>query len=1694
LRARYILSQWWTCLWLAACVLCLAACGREAGTFSVSFGFADEKPDPETEYTVYVRVKDEHWTTVAESPRALFDPDARLQFPSVRNGNSYTIVVELHTFENDRIAFFGRSKPFDLHPGTHVNVQVELAIQAVPRGVLRILEARGSTNVRSKVRERLVTLAFSASGATEATLANDEKLNRGKTTRPLDELTREDGEYRWPDWDLDAELCDEPPCLDGEREVYLQLTNSTGYHSEPVRADIELDTTPPELTSHRLEPMTAADGVPTTLQVIASEPLSATPEVSVVPADFSLTPNMESVPGEMFSFHYTVDAQALDQQAYQFQVKLVDIAGNENEVSLGGASELRIESELRALSAAIERLPAFAPFAGVPVFSRTDPVSGEPVRVRVTVESSRPYDDQQLRLIAQHGKGHTLDFEYVPGDSDKNHAVFTRTLADADPSGSYGLQLDWRDRSGRAGDPDGLRSFTIRDAPKAPRWGVVDSSLDERGEPRTLYIARPWGALTAGGHAALGDSLRGRVVQHAERAEDCIAQVLIYGDASSDGTPRPASLLSVAEVNGVSARGCKTESSTFDVTFSGHSDYHLHVVPVTVSGHRGPAQTIAHNEWVATLPEAVSGGTAAYPHQLLTHMRPPTSPLQAAEPARLPAQSSEVPYAGSWEPRHADLTRPLRERGGVAVAYDPNHGRTLLFSGEPMEDATLVWQWDGSTWSSSRSKSFVTNQVGAVTYDRARDRLLVVGGGQWSEADENGARRWDHKNGTWEWDGSEWLEQHPVHPLPTDLRALSYDPARQRAVALGYDNRIWEWDGSDWSEGPAFPMVDEAAAVRMAYDEGRKCLVAVSSKKEGTRTFEYKEAEWQERTSAHVPPGFAVALIAYDSLRNRVILHGGDGDAFEGVASSEVSTWQWNGVDWEPIISAERPARQCFGLLEEGVRRGVSLLCGRSHVLERWRLGPTGWSAVMLPIGPQGLSKAAMAYDERRKRVVLFGGDSLQSADEDRTWELEGATWLERALRSAAAVDIGGTTRHMTYDTARGVSLFLSQLNNREPEGSETLVYDGTSWQSVAHTPELTGRTAYAISYDATRERTVVFSGESDSHNRKLLTDTWEWDGMQWQQAQPEAAPSARRDHAMVFDSARGHTLLFGGRETAPEFARLADTWAWDGRQWSQLSATRSPPARSEHALAFDPERGRVVLFGGNYDNGTSTGPLADTWEWDGSTWTQIITAAAPSPRSAHSMVYDSARKRVLLFGGEAPNNASTTVTRFADLWSWDGTNWVELKIDALPSFQSAPSLAYDPVRKQTVMFSSGSRVSAEQQATATWVWDGEQWLRRAVPSPPTRTDAAMAFEPESGQLILTGGFDRDGELLDTWTWDGARWNQVADNGPHGNTRVMTYDSARKRMILVADADSFAWQDNAWQPLAHLGDFGTHFQVDALDFDRKRERGVLVASTYPEEGGNVIPLAFEWDGASWQSRTPFEGLLAYDTQRERLMQMSKGFFLESNVVSDVEVDRLHTLRARTAPVLSNSVIAYDESRRQLLAVGQATSQSGAELQTWLWSSFQPAHQVMVDLRPLFGTGRTTDVVLDGFAFRATGGANAQTEGASNPGVALELWNGRELARVQENDAEVAAPGELCFESHDPATLGALEVGKRWPFVLRPAADSDGPEPPRLQTNAFEVRVRYHLRGAEPALPPEPGSTGRRCATDGWAMHDVGASR
>ena len=106
----------------------------------------------------------------------------------------------------------------------------------------------------------------------------------------------------------------------------------------------------------------------------------------------------------------------------------------------------------------------------------------------------------------------------------------------------------------------------------------------------------------------------------------------------------------------------------------------------------------------------------------------------------------------------------------------------------------------------------------------------------------------------------------------------------------------------------------------------------------------------------------------------------------------------------------------------------------------------------------------------------------------------------------------------------------------------------------------------------------------------------------------------------------------------------LADLWTLTGTTWAQSPNSPSPGPRRNHCMAFDAQRGRLVLFGGS--DGTKM--YSDTWEWDHDRWEGMVTLVAPVARYAPAMVYDSQRQRMVLFGGHDQNRKplNDTITR----------------------------------------------------------------------------------------------------------------------------------------------------------------------------------------------------------------------------------------------------------------------------------------------------------------------------------------------------------------------------------------------------------------------------------------------------------------
>jgi hypothetical protein len=166
-----------------------------------------------------------------------------------------------------------------------------------------------------------------------------------------------------------------------------------------------------------------------------------------------------------------------------------------------------------------------------------------------------------------------------------------------------------------------------------------------------------------------------------------------------------------------------------------------------------------------------------------------------------------------------------------------------------------------------------------------------------------------------------------------------------------------------------------------------------------------------------------------------------------------------------------------------------------------------------------------------------------------------------------------------------------------------------------------------------------MFGGEVGHDD--VLDDTWEWNGTTWTERHVEGPP-ARAYHAMAYDSARRVIVLFGGRIIAEGVSDDygSDTWEWHGTAWA-LRGTNGPPGRVQHAMVYDSARGVTLLLGGYAEVERER---HDTWEWDGTTWT-VRTAPGLEVGSwglgGYVAEYDNARDVTVAFGGFLPGNAT---------------------------------------------------------------------------------------------------------------------------------------------------------------------------------------------------------------------------------------------------------------------------------------------------------------------------------------------------------------------------------------------------------------------------------------------------------------------
>lgn len=218
---------------------------------------------------------------------------------------------------------------------------------------------------------------------------------------------------------------------------------------------------------------------------------------------------------------------------------------------------------------------------------------------------------------------------------------------------------------------------------------------------------------------------------------------------------------------------------------------------------------------------------------------------------------------------------------------------------------------------------------------------------------------------------------------------------------------------------------------------------------------------------------------------------------------------------------------------------------------------------------------------------------------------------------------------------------------------------------------------------------------------------------------------------------------------------------------WRQLSPANAPSPRTSAAAGLDLNTGTNILFGGAASTGNSYYTPAETWEWDGVDWTQLSPATVPAPSAANrrflsgDMGWDGINDKLMMVLSEFSTSGPFTAESLR-FFHWDAGDWTEVFFAftfpgplGASSYQSV--LSWNPDLGKLLLFVSN--------ATSIYEWDGTDWsatgnfpaITGAIAPYRISGNGGFTYDPFLGVTVYYGGIDST--VLGQFAYDTAFYN-----------------------------------------------------------------------------------------------------------------------------------------------------------------------------------------------------------------------------------------------------------------------------------------------------------------------------------------------
>jgi cysteine-rich repeat protein len=587
--------------------------------------------------------------------------------------------------------------------------------------------------------------------------------------------------------------------------------------------------------------------------------------------------------------------------------------------------------------------------------------------------------------------------------------------------------------------------------------------------------------------------------------------------------------------------------------------------------------------------------------------------------------------------------------------------------------------------------------------------------------------------------------------------------------------------------------------------------------------------------------------------------------------------------DWTLLPAPIPPRRNQHGMVYDARRNKLVLFggVGTDGYLNdtwEWDIVSASWQKRTPVHAPPNRIDPGLVFDAARGVVILFGGYSGYIGYLNDTWQWDGNDWTQLVTANAPS------PRYLfgiSYDTDRQVTMLFGGYA-QNGVSSELWQFNGTNWQLVTTAGDIISpRYLAAQAYDPVRKKLVIFGGAVPGIGQ--VDETWQWDAInsRWQKMQPTHRPYARYTALSVFDETNGRVLLYGGGYN--------DSWTWDGSDWTQLDLLIGPSVFSQSAMAFVSSLGTTLLYGGNRDQAENV-----LWALQGNlTWYRRYDASEPSPRSLGSAAISSIDGTMLMFGA----NDYT----LQDTWTWKSNlGWRLAASNIVPPQRRSSSIVFDSRRNRFLMFGGRSAVDGSDLGDL-WRFENGQWTLVPTAGGPTRRHGTTAFyDPQQDKVVLFGGQGDGNVYNETWEFDcdSRQWSMVpttTGGPPVSQNGTMVYDSIHHRGILTFGYPYIGTADSTWAydpllrqwsklPVNADGPKGRDWATAV--YDPNRDSLVLFGGVY---GGDVLRDMWELHDNRWQQLTPrslpgasLGGVAAYDVSSSAIIFFGGGGADNSN--------------------------------------------------------------------------------------------------------------------------------------------------------------------------------------------------------------------